>query len=42
MGKGLVLRNLSKVQGVENCLRCTVSTPEINQRFVSELESALA
>jgi histidinol-phosphate aminotransferase len=42
MGKGLVLRNLSRVQGVENCLRCTVSTPEINDRLVAALERALA
>jgi len=42
MSKGLVLRNLSRVQGVENCLRCTVGTTEVNQRFVAELESALA
>ncbi|MDA4114834.1 MAG: histidinol-phosphate aminotransferase family protein, partial [Thaumarchaeota archaeon] len=41
MRLGLVLRNLSKVPGVENCLRCTVGTPEINHRLVAELESAL-
>jgi histidinol-phosphate aminotransferase len=42
MSKGLVLRNLSKRKGVENCLRTTVSTPEINERLAGELESALA
>ena len=42
MSKGLVLRNLSKRKGVENCLRTTVSTPEVNERLASELESALA
>jgi histidinol-phosphate aminotransferase len=42
MRKGLVLRNLSKRKGVENCLRTTVSTSEVNERLASELESALA
>jgi histidinol-phosphate aminotransferase len=39
MKKGLVLRNLSKVKGVENCLRTTVGLPEVNDRLVSELET---
>jgi histidinol-phosphate aminotransferase len=39
MKKGLVLRNLSHVKGVENCLRTTVGTPEINTRLLVELDS---
>lgn len=41
MRKGLVLRNLSRVQGVGACLRTTVGTPEVNERLLSELEKAL-
>ncbi len=41
MGKGLVLRNLSRTKGVENCLRTTVGTPDVNDRLVAELEAAL-
>lgn len=42
MKKGLVLRNLSRVKGVEGCLRTTVGTPSINRRLLSELERAVA
>lgn len=42
MRKGLVLRNVSKRRGLENCLRTTVSTPEVNDRLVVEIERALA
>jgi histidinol-phosphate aminotransferase len=42
MSKGLVLRNVSKRKGIENCLRTTVSTPEVNERLAGELETALA
>ena len=41
MSKGLVLRNLSKVNGVEGCLRTTVSTPEVNDRLLDELGRAV-
>lgn len=41
MRKGLVLRNLSSVRGVENCLRTTVGTPAVNSRLVEELEAAV-
>jgi histidinol-phosphate aminotransferase len=41
MRKGLVLRNLSKVRGVENCLRTTVGTPDVNARLLSELSKAV-
>lgn len=41
MRRGLVLRNMSKVPGVEGCLRTTVGTPEVNDRLVSELRRAL-
>jgi histidinol-phosphate/aromatic aminotransferase/cobyric acid decarboxylase-like protein len=41
MEKGLVLRNHGRTRGVENCLRSTVSTPEVNERLVEELEGAL-
>ena len=42
MKKGLVLRNLSSVPGTENCLRTTVSTPDVNGRLLDELERILA
>ncbi len=41
MRKGLVLRNLSKVRGAENCLRCTVGSAETNRRLVTELREIL-
>ena len=41
LARGLVLRNMSNVKGTEGCLRTTVSTPEINSRFLVELERAL-
>jgi histidinol-phosphate aminotransferase len=41
MRKGLVLRNLSNVPGVENCLRTTVGTPEVNDRLVEVLSGSL-
>jgi histidinol-phosphate aminotransferase len=41
MRKGLVLRNLSHVRGVENCLRTTVATADINDRLLAALKSAL-
>jgi histidinol-phosphate aminotransferase len=41
MQKGLVLRNLSQVRGVENCLRTTVGTPEVNDRLLVELDRLL-
>ena len=37
MEKGLVLRNSSHVKGVEDCLRTTVGTPEVNDRLLAEL-----
>ena len=42
MKKGLVLRNMSKVGGVEGCLRTTVGTPEVNERLLAELRTAVA
>ena len=42
MRKGLVLRNLSHVRGIENCLRTSVSTPQINARLVDELETTMS
>lgn len=39
--RGLVLRNSSRVAGVEGCLRTTVGTPEVNDRLVAELSRAL-
>lgn len=42
MKKGLVLRNLSKVKGVEGCLRTTVGTPDVNKRLLAELERAVS
>ncbi len=42
MKKGLVLRNMSKVGGVEGCLRTTVGTPEVDRRLLTELEIAVA
>jgi histidinol-phosphate aminotransferase len=41
MERGLVLRNLSHVRGVENCLRTTVGTPQTNRRLLAELKRAL-
>jgi histidinol-phosphate aminotransferase len=41
MKKGLVLRNLSQVRGVENCLRSTVGTAQTNDRLVDGLEEIL-
>jgi histidinol-phosphate aminotransferase len=40
MKKGLVLRNMSSVKGVEGCLRTTVGTAEVNDRLLVELERA--
>jgi histidinol-phosphate aminotransferase len=40
--KGLVLRHLDGVRGVENCLRTTVSTKQVNERLLSELSRAVA
>ncbi|MDA4135167.1 MAG: histidinol-phosphate transaminase [Thaumarchaeota archaeon] len=41
MERGLVLRNLSHVRGVENCLRTTVGTPQTNRRLLVEMKRAL-
>ena len=41
MSKGLVVRNLSRVRGVEGCLRTTVASPEINDRLLTELSAAV-
>ncbi len=41
MEKGLVVRNLSGVRGLEGCLRTTIGTPKVNERVVEELEDAL-
>lgn len=41
MGKGLVLRNPAGVKGIEGCLRTTVGTPEVNDRLLAELASAV-
>lgn len=42
MKRGLVLRYPGGVKGVENCLRTTVSTRQINERLLSELSRAVA
>jgi len=41
MERGLVLRNLSRVRGAENCLRTTVGTAQTNLRLISELKKVL-
>lgn len=38
--RGLVLRNLSAVDGVKGCLRTTVGTPEVNDRLLDEIDRA--
>ncbi|MCX8188330.1 MAG: histidinol-phosphate transaminase [Nitrososphaeria archaeon] len=35
--KGICVRNLSDVKGLENCLRVTIGTREQNERFLHEL-----
>lgn len=37
MKKGLIIRNLSKTKGLENCLRFNISTKENNDLFLREL-----
>ncbi len=41
MRKGLVLRNLSETNGIESCLRVTVNTRTVNERFLNELRDTL-
>lgn len=41
MRRGFVLRNLSDVPQVENCLRVTISTPEVNRGFLRALKMNL-
>ena len=41
MEKGVVVRNLSEVKGLENCLRFTISTKVNNDRFLTELKNIL-
>lgn len=41
MKKGLVVRNLSSLQGLENCLRVTIGLPKDNDRFLSALEEIM-
>jgi len=40
--KGYVLRDFSSSQGIENCLRVTISLPEINNAFVEALSKSLS
>ncbi len=42
MARGLVLRNLARVKGLEGCLRTTVATKEVNERLVREIEACLS
>lgn len=42
MRKGLVLRNLGTRKGLEGCLRTTVSTPDVNERLLAQMEKALS
>jgi len=42
LGKGICLRNLAEVRGLENCLRVTVGVREQNERFLNELKSILS
>jgi histidinol-phosphate aminotransferase len=41
MKRGFVLRNLADVPQIENSLRVTISTPEVNDGFLSALKSTL-
>ena len=42
MKKGLVVRNMSRVEGVKGCLRTTVGTADVNERLLAELARAVA
>jgi histidinol-phosphate aminotransferase len=42
MKRGFVLRSYSKPSGIGDCLRLTIGTREINERFLSALRDALA
>ncbi len=42
MKKGFVLRNLVDVPGIENSLRVTMSTPQVNDAFMDALGASLA
>jgi len=37
--KGICVRNLSGVRGIENCLRVTIGTREQNEKFLNELKN---
>lgn len=39
--KGICVRNLSSVRGLENCLRVTIGTREQNEKFLSELKNVV-
>jgi histidinol-phosphate aminotransferase len=41
MKRGFVLRDLSRVRGIEGCLRSTVSTPQTNDAFLGALRESL-
>ncbi len=41
MKMGFVLRNLAEVPGIENTLRVTISTPQVNNAFIEALGSSL-
>jgi len=41
MQRGLILRNLSSVPGLENCLRITIHKPENNRKLLASLRHAL-
>ena len=40
MRKGFVLRSYSKASGMGDCLRLTIGTREVNDRFLSALREA--
>lgn len=42
LGRGVVVRNLSRPGPLQNCLRVTAGTPEENQRCVEAMRAALA
>ena len=42
MKKGFVLRNFVGAPGTENCLRVTMSTPEVNEAFIEALRVSVA
>ncbi|MEM4522144.1 MAG: histidinol-phosphate transaminase [Nitrososphaeria archaeon] len=39
--KGICVRNLSNVKGIENCLRVTVGAREQNEKFLQELDNII-